>query len=245
MLLLIRKKISPLLIHGSGVLFFVLTFFINEVSAYTNPLGFEKKLSGEIFYNFPNVIGSIFLYEEWVSGDVVLECGAIVRDQQLKYSGYLNELFWLRENDNLTVRLDKGLIDSFILYPTHQPLRSFRRSYSMDADSEEVVFIEELYLGARFSVFAWRSVVERGTQTENINQRVYQRTKVEPQSFYIVKNHESGKSYRFSRMNRRNIYRALDYEKATIREIIRHSNVSLASGESELKRLIKLLNENL
>ncbi|MFW5879857.1 MAG: hypothetical protein ACOCUV_03445 [bacterium] len=241
MLFLIRKKINPIVLLG--LIVFVVSF--SDGNASINPKSFEKKLSGEIFYKFPDVIGSMFLYEEWITGDVILECGAKVCNQKLKYSGYLNELFWLREKDNLTVKLDKGMIECFILKISDQSTRSFRKFHSLESGSGEDVFIEELYSGTGFSLFAKRDIVERGTQTEHVNQRVYQRTKVEPKTIYIIINQKSGKSCEFYRITRRNIYRALGYEKTIIREIIRRHNISLAFGEDELKRLIELMDSSM
>src|SRR3972149_7085703 len=82
---------------------------------------FDEKLSGRVF-NGPFPGNSAQFYREWISGDVILENGSVVKDKYLRYNGYLDELLWARKPDYKTVNLDKNMVKGFVLHDKDQKL---------------------------------------------------------------------------------------------------------------------------
>jgi hypothetical protein len=112
------------------------------ISGLNNP-----NLYGEIWTGHSFTVGSPFLFDEWVSSDVILSDGKVSRGNLLKYDGLNDHILWFNQAINKTILLSKSQVKGFNLYigsDTLQFKSIENKSLSSKSDGQ---FVQVLYQG--------------------------------------------------------------------------------------------------
>ncbi|MBN1186158.1 MAG: hypothetical protein JXB49_28015 [Bacteroidales bacterium] len=76
---------------------------------------FEEKLTAKIFvYSYSG--NTIQYFNEWLKGDIYLKDGNVVKNKNLRYRGFGDQLIWARNSDFQTGIIDRDNINGFVLY---------------------------------------------------------------------------------------------------------------------------------
>lgn len=101
---------------------------------------FEPKLTGKLFIYDLRIMGSQFLFENWVKGDIRLYNGMILKNKLLNYNGYINKFVWINDL-NLSIILDDNYISQV----------------NLNVDSLNVLLFSKIfYLKDSLEIFAQR-----------------------------------------------------------------------------------------
>jgi hypothetical protein len=126
----------------------------------------EWCLTGELFVPDFTVDSRTYFYSVWVSGNIYLSNGIVVRNKLIKYNRLLDQLFWLETKSNNMIKLDKESILRFhfsdINGDTSVYFRKIKVKRNLVADSVSV-FAQEIYCGSS-SLFIVLAFKENGTE---------------------------------------------------------------------------------
>lgn len=120
----------------------------------------EDKLNGLPYKNLLADYNDQYFNEQFVNGNIVLRDGSMVRNKLLKYSGYLDELIWVRSNDYQRILLKKEDINEFSLFANDSlhtvRFKKIRIKNWFEQDSINA-FLQVLVEG-RYSLYAFRKM---------------------------------------------------------------------------------------
>lgn len=123
---------------------------------------YERELSGELFAQTLDTI--TWFNKDWISGDIFLADGEVIRNKQIKYNGFLDEIFWKEPKSGKTIKLDKKAILKFHFLNLNGDTSVYFRKYMVKRDiliDSSEVFVQEIYLG-KLSLFIFHYIyVER------------------------------------------------------------------------------------
>jgi hypothetical protein len=184
----------------------------------------EPFLAGELFT--PDLPPDTLTYfnNVWLTGDIKLTDGGIVRNKLLKYNGLLDELFWLEDESKRTIKLDKKAIQQFLFRDSqHNTSANFKIiTVKPDIITDSVdIFGEEIYRD-KVSLYLFHGyIVERREQyyREGI---AYQKVKYAPQPVYYFK-FMNNKTVGLKELNRKNLYTLSPGIKKEINQFFREN----------------------
>jgi hypothetical protein len=204
--------------------------------------GTGQYLPGELFTPTFHVDNSTYFNTDWLSGDIFLTDGRVIRNKKIRYNGFLDELLWLESESNQVVKLDKEAISKFhytnIQGDTTVNFRKIKVKRNNFNDSV-YIFGQELYQGdlslyVLHSFYFDRSVivhVEKG----NIMKDIY---KEEP--VYYIK-FLNNTTIGFKRFNRKNLYAFAPDKKDEIKKFLKESNSGKIKTTAEIISLVQFL----
>jgi hypothetical protein len=202
----------------------------------------ESKLIGD-YYQAPlpmSSVGSQFLIDDWLNGDIYLSNKSIVRNKTIKYNAYHDRLIWHTPIGHQQVKLDKDYIEGFCLKGKSGETRCFKKipvKYDLAFDSV-TVFGEELYQN-RISLFAYRKVVISGYEVALTD---YYRDVYELSTLYLFKL-ENGKTIGFKRYKKKDIITLFPDKKEMIIAKLKELKQHRFRTEADLINITKVLNE--
>ncbi len=180
---------------------------------------FKPELLAKIFIN--SMTGdNIQFYNNWTTGDVVLENGNIVRGEKIRYNMLLDELLWLRKSDYCAGVVYKSTVKEFIFDDKkNNTITRFKK-----IKLKEWTYLQVLTEG-KVSLYVKRGI-------NNVNTSL--RTMDMENKFYLKKD---GDYFIFS-LNARSLIKILKEDKSTIRKIIQDAGLNIRIEE----QLIELIN---
>jgi len=239
---MIMRKNSITLLLLTASIFTVSSQQAGEYGLNNASPGFDYPLSGEIIRPVSGFLGSPYFNDQWLKGEVLLNNGVTVHDKKLRYNAFLDEIIWLDEASMQQVKLDRELVEGFLLYfpGIAEPIR-FKKTEPGPAGitAKQNGFAQILYSDT-ISLLAFRQVVKkRDIMTGRGSSRVLM-SELEPATiyFFIIPGEEP---VFIARMSRRNIYRVFPGKREFIRNEIRRNNLRLDS-DHDLIRLAVILN---
>lgn len=128
----------------------------------TDKTNYERELSGELF---TQTLDSITWFnKDWISGDIFLSDGEVLRNKQIKYNGFLDEIFWKEPKSGKTIKLDKKAILKFHFLNFNGDTSVYFRRSTVKRDiltDSSQVFVQEIYIG-KLSLFVFHNIyIER------------------------------------------------------------------------------------
>lgn len=208
----------------------------------TEKINTEPYLSGELFT--PDVPLDIMTYfnSSWLSGDIVLADGGIIKNKKIKYNGLLDELFFLDPSSNQVIKLDKEAIAQFHFLnyqgDTAVYFRKLKVKRDIFNDSIEI-FGQELFHGdlslyvLHSFYFARADIVPRNKGY--ILKDIY---KEEPVYYLRFLNN---KVVGFKSFSRKNLYAFLPGKKDQVKKFFKENGLGKIKTNQEIIRLIQFL----
>ncbi len=210
----------------------------------TITLNYEPKLSGEV-YNFSMRSGGddYYLENDWIRGDILLTSGKKVKNKQIKYNCYLDELIWLSAKSYQQVKVDKNLIEEFTIYLSGKQEPAVFKNVVLDrslAKEPKNTFLQKLYEG-NISLMAHRSVKKTGERLVSSSSGLIlvPRLSAEPE-FYILT--EDNEILEVQRLRRRSLYNIFPEKRDQIRSVFRDERLRIRS-EDDLIQAVSLIDE--
>jgi len=215
---------------------------IDRNTAATNETITEPFLSGELFS--PDLPPDITTYfnRDWLSGDIRLTDGRIVRNKRIKYNGLLDELFWLEPKSNLTIKLDKeGILQfHFLNYQGDTSIYFRKLKVKRDNFNDSIeIFGQELFHG-NLSLYVIHSFYFKGTEIVPKNKKYILKDIYIEEPVYYIK-FLNNKVVGFKRFSRKNVYAFVPDKKEQIRKFLRESIPGKIKNNQEIVGLVQFL----
>jgi hypothetical protein len=222
-----------------------LTGFISAQQVYDIPAIdtlFEQKLAGQKIHLYPvNIIGSYFLNDEWGSGDIHLITGNWVKNKQLKYNSFTDELIWLRPLDYSMILLEKEQILEFNIKVTgNQKSMQFKKMDLNRTDSTKK-FYQVLYEG-RYDLYCNRRVINVEDATRKVDYATYSIPILKKAPVYIILS-RSGELMTLEKINNRALLKSYPHDKDILKNLLRDKHLHLKT-EEDLITVVKAIEEN-
>jgi hypothetical protein len=200
-----------------------------NIRASENILDIERKLSGRVFINNFINHNSQFFYK-WAKGDVILYNGKLLKDNNIRYNHYLDELIWLRKSDYKAAIVDKQSVGGFIIYNDDNTTYAyFKRTKIKDwyASDTSNVYLQVLAEGP-VSLYALRKI-------ELIQNVIHNSDK-----YYLLLEN----NYYYFKPSRFRLLRFFPENRPELRKIFRKNNLKVRH-ESDLVKAIILYNNSI
>lgn len=142
---------------------FIFTGFASA-TAFSQPVTFNTSkdindsgpfITGELFAPSVPIDITTYFNRDWLQGVIYLCDGGIIRNKKIRYNGLLDELFYLDNKSNKTIKVDKEQVSRFhfknMLADTAVYFNKIRVKRDNISDSGEI-FAQEIYTG-KLSLF--------------------------------------------------------------------------------------------
>jgi hypothetical protein len=207
----------------------------------------DGNLTAKVYIS-PSLNKKELYYNSWGKGDVELVDGSIVENKILRYNGYLDELVWLRDDDNKVGLVDKHLVKSFKIYHNDNTTSDFfrkikiKRWFSFDTS---IVYLHVLAEG-KLSLYVSRKIIQMTNSMEFVPKYEYYLYKdsnfivFKPNRFNLLENLNSEKGTVKCNKKDTGIYS----EKETMKLILRKNHLKVRN-EDQLIKSIEIFNKYL
>jgi len=189
-----------------------------------NNIDSESLLSGELFDPASTPDISTYFNREWLSGDIRLTDGRIIRNKKIKYNGLIDELFWLETVSNRTIKLDKESILQFhfLNFQGDTTIHFIKTKLKQDifTDSTEI-FLQEVKKG-NLSLLISHSYYFAGKEAVRMNRNLYLKEIYKEESVYYLSFPEN-RIIEFKRFSRKNLFASIPDKKDLIKQYLRES----------------------
>ena len=202
----------------------------------------EPCLTGELFAPDVIVDAATYFNPAWLSGDIYLSNGEIVRNKLIKYNGLLDELFWLGPKSKNIIKLDKEAILQFhfrnINGDTSVYFRKIKFKRNILADSA-VVFGQVIYNGSS-ALFVIHTFKKEGTELIRKDGRPFEKDVFteEPIYFFSFVNH---RTFVTKSLKRNSLYAFSPGNKDKIKEFLRANKTGKFMNNAYLIKLTQFL----
>jgi hypothetical protein len=232
--------IASVLISISGLTGFISAQQVYNITAIDTL--FEQKLAGQKIHLYPvNVIGSYFLNDEWGRGDIHLATGNWVKDKQLKYNSFTDELIWLRPLDYSMILLEKEQILEFNINVIGiQKSLHFKKMNLARTDSTKK-FYQVLYEG-RYGLYCNRRVINAEDASRKVDYATYAIPVLKSAPVYIILS-ESGGLMTLEKINNRTLLKSYPHDKNILKNLLRDRHLHLKT-EEDIISVVKAIEEN-
>lgn len=204
----------------------------------------EPLLYGEIVSDQERTKGNQFLFESWTVGNVTLVDGSVAKNRMLNYNGYTDQLHLFNTVTLKNIVLEKSAIHEFSLLNKAINDTLFFRSIDAKvpySGKQEKVFVQVLQQG-RFTLLAFRQVVETGKETFQQSNKVTEIKVVKPKTKFFIQFPDKS-VVPFSPTGKSSVKTTFIDENETVKKLIKDNKLRL-KRENDLIKLIQLLNEN-
>jgi len=202
----------------------------------------EPYLTGELFAQALPVDATTWLNSEWLSGDIYLSNGEVVRNKLIKYNGLLDELFWQEPKSKNIIKLDKEAILQFHFLnfkgDTSVYFRKIKVKRNIIADSSEI-FGEVIYDG-RLSLFVLQTFFIERRELIYMNGIPYQKDVYAEEPVYYFRLPDK-KTFGTKSLSRKNLYALSANNKDKIKKFQKKNKTGGYINNSYLIRLTQFL----
>ncbi len=190
----------------------------------------KEKLVARAFW-FPYGMDTMQYFSYWMTGDILLSSGKVLRNESIRYHGIMDALLWFRSSDHQTAVIEKEQVAGFNLYKKDGSLfarfRKIRLRKELSSDSADF-FLQVLAEGPVSLYKLNRVEVVRNTGRMEKRPRYYLSYRDEISLF---------------RPGRRDLLARMGEEKERMRLILRKNHLWV-SQEDKLIRALNLFNSS-
>lgn len=204
-------------------------------------ISFEPCLSGELFTPAERFSNSQYYFDNWMTGNVTLISGDIVKNQKIQYNAYMDEVFWLHPAIYRHVMLDKLLLSGFtVINDDSGNIIEFKRIKTVNETGREQDIFARLLYENSISLYSRRVFRESGSiKTTRLDNRLVSRISLmSDHKYFLVL--EDATVIPVSR-NRRSLYNAFPGKRIEIRSTLRR-NRNRIRNEADLIEAVGLIN---
>jgi hypothetical protein len=203
---------------------------------------FEAVLTGQAF-QMKKTSGNQLFRDGSFSGDIILITGDTVRDKQIGYNSYEDELIWTMPVTSRMIKVDKEQVEKFILNNTDNEISvAFRHLQGTTTGDRKIDLFAQILLEDSISLYATHTIKFVEKIEHNDGSVITLVDKIEPISpvYYIGL---PGNNYvEVKHLRKKYIYTALpDYKDAIKSLLIRHHQT--LRKERDLIRIVQLFNK--
>jgi hypothetical protein len=201
---------------------------------------FEAALTGQPC-QIKKTIGSQLFRDSWFTGDIILTSGDTVRDKQIGYNGYQDELIWRMLNMSLT-RVDKKQVDRFILYSNNKQPLIFRHLHGTIPGNRQIDFFAQILVEDTISLYVTRNIqlVDKAEQEAGGAIIYIGRIEPAPPVYYIGLPHNEFLVMRY--LKKKLLYDTFSKNKEALRTLMIQHHQTLRK-ENDLLQIVQLLNK--
>ncbi len=231
---------ASIIISISGLTGFISAQQVYDISAIDTL--FEQKLAGQKIHIYSvNAIGSSFLIDEWCKGDIHLITGNWVKNKQLKYNSFTDELIWLRPLDYSMILLEKEQILEFNINVIGiQKSIQFKKMDLGRTDSTKK-FYQVLYEG-RYGLYCNRRVINAEDAIRKVDYSTYFIPILKKAPVFIILS-KSGELMTFEKISNRGLLKSYPHDKKILKNLLHNKNLHL-KAEEDLITVVKLFEDN-
>ena len=208
----------------------------------SNPTYFEPCLTGELFAPTSIIDPITYFNSEWLSGDIYLSNGEVVRNKLIKYNGLLDELFWKELKSNNIIKLDKESILCFHFSnfkgDTSVYFRKIKAKRNIMADSGEI-FVQKIYEGRIKLYVSHTFFIDRRELIYNNGIPFEKEIYVEEPVYYF--RNSNNKTFVTRSLSRKSLFAFSPENKDKISEFLKSNRPGKIVNNSYLIRLTQFL----
>lgn len=194
-------------------------------------------LTGDLYQEMDNGIGSQYYIKEWLPGDIYLTNNAVVRDKFIRFNLYYNKLMWFTPLDHKQIMLDKEQIQGFSIdFGQKHFFQKITIKPELVFDSLKV-YAETLYED-RISLFVYRKVVQAGYEVDKQRSKTVYKMVT---SYYLML--ENGRTIGMKKYSKRNILLVFPEQKEQILAKFKAEKIRHFRRLPDLIRTTQALNE--
>jgi hypothetical protein len=201
---------------------------------------FEAALTGQPC-QIEKTVGSQFFRDGWFNGDIILTSGDTVRDKQIGYNGYQDELIWRMLSNMSLIRVDKDQVNRFILHNNQQPI-IFRHLHGTISGNRQIDFYAQILVEDTISLYVTRNIQLVDKVEEKAGGIIIYNDRIEPAPpvYYISMPHKFFLVLRYLRNKK--LYDTFPDNKEAIKTIMIQHHQTLRK-ENDLIQIVQLLNK--
>lgn len=204
---------------------------------------FDAPLIGRSYKAPPRGKGSPYLYDNWLTGYVVLTSGDTVKNRLFKFDCFKNEFVWMADGKSL-IALDHNLIKGFALFPQYGvAMRNFEKtSLKLPFLADTTIRYLEVLSAGHVNLYAYRKVTAYTESTTGAASGLYQVNSYESEPvFFIQAGNLPVKQVGFFK---KSIINAYPEYSLRLKKILKENHYGGIRNEYQLTTAIKLINEN-
>ena len=214
----------------------------NSSSENYNITNSEPCLTGELFAPDFVVDATTYFNSEWLSGDIYLSNGEVVRNKLIRYNGLLDELFWQEPKSKNIIKLDKESIRRFHFLNLNGDTTFYFKKINVRkniiADSSEY-FGQVLYNGP-LSLFVLHTYKIIGTELIRKNGILFEKNVYAEEPIYIFR-FTNNKTFVTKSLRRNSLYAFSPGNKDKIKEFLKTNKTGKIIDKTYLIRLTQFL----
>lgn len=219
---------------------------IIDCCSLKNQISYNPSLPGELFRPLVSIDNSTWFNKDWLTADIEMANGEIVRNKEVKYSGMLDELIWNEPESNSVVMLDKAAISRFhfINYKGDTSIYFSRLKVKRDLITDSVyIFGEEIFRG-ELSLYVLHTYFIERREVSSVN-GVYGESDIYAEvPVYYLKLHNN-KITGMKKLTKKNLSVLAPEKKDEINTFFRKNNPGKDFDKNELISLAQFLNSAL
>lgn len=200
---------------------------------------FEPKLSGEVYYPMPGILGKESFIESYLPGSIELEDGSIVSGKSLKYNGRIDGLLLLPPLSSNEILLDKYFIKGFCF--TNEKEYCFKKiMVKKEGYSDSTEIFAQVLTVSNLSLYCYRRYVHKEDELFYIDNKMVSRPKYEesPVYYFVLPNN---KSIGFKSFRKRHLYRIFPDNKELMKKLFRENHQHRFRQEEDLIKITTIL----
>jgi len=202
---------------------------------------FESVLTGQSF-QMKNTSGNQFFHDGSFTGDIILTSGDTVRNKQIGYNGYEDELIWTMPSSLRMIEVDKETVAKFILQNTYDEIPvAFKHLRGTTAGDRKIDFFARILLEDSISLYSTHNIRfdEKIEHNDGGAVTLIDRIEPIPPVYYLGLN--NNKYLEVKHLRKKYLYITLPDYKDAIRTILIKHHQSLRN-ERDLIRIVQLFN---
>jgi hypothetical protein len=204
---------------------------------------FEAPLTGQ-FYQMKETNGSQLFMDIPFTGDIILNSGDTVRNKLIAYNGYEDELIWSESGTLSMIKIDRRLVEKFFLYNsrTRQPIE-FRHLRGITTGDRQIDNFAQVLVDDTLSLYVTHliHIIEKTEHATDEYVTYIDRIEPKPPLYYFGLPGNNFLSIKNPGI--RALYNIFPDYKMEIKALLTKYHVTVRN-ESDLIRIIKLINEN-
>ena len=183
---------------------------------------FEEKLTAKKFI-FLQSGGSGQYFNDWLSGDIILYDSTVVKNKNLRYRGFGDQLLWARNSDFQMGIVDRDIVGGFVLYNEDNTIFAKFKNLNISNENDKndnFLYLQVLAEG-EVSFYVYRRIRMESTGNEMYPDYIY---------YMNVK----GK-YVQVKLSQSTLSKLVPEDKATIKTIIKKNKLRTRKEEGMIK----------
>jgi hypothetical protein len=189
-----------------------------------------------------NTSGNQLFMDGSFNGDIILTSGDTIREKQIGYNGYEDELIWTMPNSLRMIKVDKETVNKFILYNKGSQIHvAFKHLRGTNAGNRKIDFFAQVLLEDSISLYATHNIQfdEKIEHNDGGVITLIDRIEPLPPVYYLALS--NNKYLEVRHLRKKYLYLALpDQKDAIISVLIKHHQP--LRNERDLIRIVQLFN---